>query len=194
LLKELGIQDKFVVLFAGNIGRVQGIQLIIETVTLLQEYPQICFLFIGSGALEALLRQEMERRNLRNILVLPNQPRESQNLFLNACDITMLSLSQNMLGMGVPSRLYNYMAAGKPVIGVVEIESEPGRVIDEEEIGWVVPPGDPVLLADVILQASRSDLLAEMGNRARNAALLHYSQKRIVSMYAKLADSLDLIH
>lgn len=190
LLKELGIQDKFVILFAGNIGRVQGIPSIIEAASLLQEHPEICLLFIGTGAQEALLRQEMAKRNLMNILLLPNQPRESQHLFLNACDITMLSLAPNMLGMGVPSRLYNYMAAGKPVIGVVEIESEPGRVIDEEKIGWVVPPGDPHLLAEVILQASRSSLLAEMGYRAREAALLHYSQKRIVSMYSELADSL----
>jgi glycosyltransferase involved in cell wall biosynthesis len=190
LINELGIHDRFIVLFAGNIGRVQGIPSIIEAATQLLEHPEICLLFIGSGALEPLLRQEIDKRNLRNILLLPSQPRERQNIFLNACDITLLSLSQNMLGMGVPSRLYNYMAAGKPVIGAVEMESEPGRVINEEQIGWIVPPGDPIILADVIIQASKSPLLSEMGNRARAAALQHYSQKRIVSMYAELADAL----
>lgn len=190
LLKDLGIENKFVVLFAGNIGRVQGIPSIIEAASILQNEPRICILFIGSGALEPLLRQEILRRNLGNIFLIPNQPRESQIIFLNACDITMLSLAPNMLGIGVPSRLYNYMAAGKPVIAVVDSESEPGRVIDEEKIGWIVPPGDSAKLADSILQASRSTLLSEMGYRARKAAELHYSQELIISMYTNLTNSL----
>jgi glycosyltransferase involved in cell wall biosynthesis len=83
----------------------------------------------------------------------------------------------------VPSRLYNILAAGKPVLVLAEPGSEVARVVLEESIGWIVDPADPRGLADAILEAKRSpDLLREMGLRARAAAEQKY----------RYADSLEL--
>jgi glycosyltransferase involved in cell wall biosynthesis len=190
LLRELGIADKFVVLIAGNIGRVQGIATIVEAATKLRDNPEICFLFVGSGALESFLREEIGRRGLENVRMVPNQPRRQQTRFLNACDVALLSLTENMYGIGVPSRLYNYMAAAKPVIAVVPPRSEAALVVDEEAIGWVAPAGDAVTLAEKILEASRSPEVPAMGRKARETAVRSYSTTAITERYSELFDSL----
>ena len=73
--------------------------------------------------------------------------------FLGASDIMMVSLISGMTGAGVPSRIYNGMAAGRPIIAISEPNSEIAMVVNEEQIGWVVSPDQPDRLAEVLLEA-----------------------------------------
>jgi colanic acid biosynthesis glycosyl transferase WcaI len=96
-----------------------------------------------------------------------------------------------MVGISVPSRLYNIMAAGKPIIAVAEPESELASVVQEEQIGWVVPPGRPDLLAAAILEArANPTCLVEMGLRARAAAENKYAFGQVMQAYQQLFDEL----
>jgi glycosyltransferase involved in cell wall biosynthesis len=89
-----------------------------------------------------------------------------------------------MLGLAVPSRTYNLMAAGKPIIALVSECSEVAMVVREEGIGWVVEPGD-VEKAVQALQAARGSkkLLIEMGSRARQTAETKYSPDYILRQF-----------
>jgi glycosyltransferase involved in cell wall biosynthesis len=120
----------------------------------------------------------------RNITLLTPRPRSEQNEFLNACDVAILSLVPGMLGLAVPSRTYNLMAAGKPIIALVSECSEVAMVVREEGIGWVVEPGD-VEKAVQALQAARGSkkLLIEMGSRARQTAETKYSPDYILRQF-----------
>jgi glycosyltransferase involved in cell wall biosynthesis len=191
LLRSLGLTHQFVALVAGNIGRVQGIETIIEAATLVQD-DEIHVLLVGSGAREAWVERAMKKRGLTNVTLTGSRPRHEQSIFLNACDVALLSLKQGMYGIGVPSRLYNYMAAGKPVVGVVDARSEPALTITEHAIGWVVPPGDAKRLADVLLEAKRAGprQLQAMGNRARTIAETHYAREKIVARYVELLEGM----
>ena len=71
---------------------------------------------------------------------------------MNACDVSILSLESGMLGLAVPSRTYNIMAAGKPVIALVSSRSETAKVVLEEGIGWVIEPGDVAGATAAILE------------------------------------------
>ena len=73
---------------------------------------------MGSGHKRKIL-DEMVKLGSRNLIVLPPRPRSEQGEFLNACDVSILSLVPGMLGLAVPSRTYNLMAAGKPIIALV---------------------------------------------------------------------------
>jgi glycosyltransferase involved in cell wall biosynthesis len=96
-----------------------------------------------------------------------------------------------MSGAGVPSRLYNVMAAGKPVIAAVDADSEPAMVVNEEAIGWVVPPDQPDKIVAAILEArSDGERLADMGRRARQAAEKKYSREQVIGAYENLIGSL----
>lgn len=187
LLRSLGIIDKFVLMYAGNIGHPTDIETIVDTADLLRDDPAIHFVFVGSGAKKAWLEREVDRRALSNISVLGQLPRDEQNTFLNACDVGLVSLIPGMLGTAMPSRTYNILAAGKPIIALTEPGSELAQVIEEESVGWHTFPGDAGALV-AIIKAAREDpnVLVEMGERARHAAESKYSPEIAVESYGQL--------
>jgi glycosyltransferase involved in cell wall biosynthesis len=191
LLKELGLSEKFVVLCAGNMGRAQAIEMMFSAAELMKGTKGLHFLFIGSGAKRAWMDREAKETPLENVTILNQRPRSDQNNFLNACDINLVSLVSGMTGAGVPSRLYNIMAAGKPVIAVAPEDSEACRVVLEEDIGWVVSPDRPDRLAEAIAAAASNPArLADMGVRARSAARGKYSPATVLNKYRELIGSL----
>jgi len=191
LLRKLCLQDMFVVEYAGNIGYPNDIESIIESASRLINKYDIHFLFIGSGAKKRWLEEEVARRKLSNVTIMPSRPRHDQINFLNACDIAIVSLVQGMRGISVPSRIYNILAAGKPIIAIADLNSELDLVIKEENIGWVVQPGEVDELEKVILEAKNNpDLLVQMGKRARRTAEIKYSFELVKRAYAKLVFSI----
>jgi glycosyltransferase involved in cell wall biosynthesis len=184
LLKELGISDKFVFLYAGNIGHPTDVQTIVNSAEQLLGRDEIHFLFIGAGVKKKWVEAQVRERGLTNVTVIDYRPRAEQNIFLNACDVGLIALIDGMLGTAMPSRTYNIMAAGKPVLALTEAGSELARVIDEEGIGRYVPPGRTDELTRAILQMFENrDELAEMGKRARAAAIAKYSLHDAIEKY-----------
>jgi glycosyltransferase involved in cell wall biosynthesis len=183
LLRELGIAEKFVLLYAGNIGHPTDVETVMGAARLLDDRPEFHFVFIGDGAKKKWVKDQAAL--LRNTTVLDYRPRAEQNIFLNACDIGLVALIKGMWGTAMPSRTYNIMAAGKPVLALTDDESELARVIDEERIGWHIEPGNSGNLRNTILKIydSRSHL-AEMGNRARKAAHARYSPDVAINAYS----------
>lgn len=183
LLLKLGLTDKLVVLYAGNMGHPHGIETLAAAIKILESDEDIHFLFMGSGPKQKIL-DEMVQLGSRNITLLPPRPRSAQREFLNACDISILSLVSGMLGLAVPSRTYNLMAAGKPIIALVSKASEVAMVIREEGIGWVVEPGVVEKTVQAILEAKENrKLLLEMSVRARRAAETKYSSEIILRQF-----------
>jgi len=193
LLKELGISDKFVVQCAGNMGRAQAIETLFAAAEKLLDNKDITFLFIGSGQKVNWMKKKIREKSLKNIIFLGQRPRYDQNNFLNACDVSLVTLLPGMTGAGVPSRMYNVMAASKPIISVASEESELSLVTKEEDIGWVTSPANPDDLVKTILEA-RSDLgrLEEMGRRARLLAETKYSIKSIIAKYERAIEEIIL--
>lgn len=192
LLLELGLALKFVVQFAGNIGRVQDVETIARAArSLLSTDPDVHFLFIGSGAQRLWLERFIAQERLTNVTLLPPRARSEQQVFLNACDVTVSAFVPGMCGVGVPSRMYNIMASGKPMIAAVDEQSEQALVIREEAIGWVVPVGDDLSIANAV-RAAKADagLVAAMGARARQAAEAKYSMQAAIYAYERLVDTM----
>jgi len=184
LRKELGIADKFVLMYAGNIGRPTDVETIVDAAEVLLEEPQFYFVFIGSGAKRKWLETQIRDRNLTNVTLLDVRPREDQIVFLNACDVALVTLVKGMWGAAMPSRTYNVLAAGKPIIALTEPGSELARVIDEEQVGWYVTPGETDELVAAIRQASADrDRLNEIGKSAYSAAKAKYSRETAIESY-----------
>ncbi|MBI3006529.1 MAG: glycosyltransferase family 4 protein [Ignavibacteriales bacterium] len=168
LLRELEIGDKFVIQYLGNMGRTHGIEHLFEYVNQLSGQARIHFLFIGSGAKKQWLEDAAKKAGLRNISILPYRSRAEHAMVNNACDLAIISMLPGMSGVSAPSRLYNIMAAGKPVLVVAEDSSELAKVVFEESIGWVVEPGNTQeLVAKILKAAKHPKLLRKMGMRAR---------------------------
>jgi glycosyltransferase involved in cell wall biosynthesis len=189
LLIEHGLEDRFVIQFAGNMGRVQGLDFLIEAIELLHEDDDVHFLFVGDGSEKPKLIARAEAEGLRNVTILDWVPRSRSSEVHRACDISLISLADGMTGISVPSRLYSVMASGRPILAVSAEESEVGRVVAEEDIGWVVPPGDIAALVDAVNEAKRADL-GSMGARARRAAEERYAQSVVLPHFVELVAEL----
>jgi colanic acid biosynthesis glycosyl transferase WcaI len=190
LLSELGLANKFVIQYSGNIGRTHGIEHLIQCAEQMRNEPQLHFLFIGFGGKKVWLKQTVKDRGLKNVSIIDYRIRSELPYSLNACDIAIISLAKGMAGVSVPSRMYNVMAAGKPIIAVADVASEVAQVVNEEDIGWVVEPGNVAALKAAIIDAQRDlDRLNQMGLRARRAAETKYSLEQANASYISLVHS-----
>ena len=187
LLAGLGLQNKFVLLYAGNMGPPNDIESIVGAAELLKNDTKFHFIFLGAGLKKAGLIRDVSDRGLSNVTVLDPRPRSDQLDFLNGCDVALVSLVDKMLGVSVPSRTYNILAAGKPILALTDPSSEVAAVILEENVGWIVPPGEPGQLAETIRSISGCPAdLAAMGDRARDAAERKYSLEAAIEKYREI--------
>ncbi|MGK7931002.1 MAG: glycosyltransferase family 4 protein [Microcystaceae cyanobacterium] len=191
-LKQLNLTDKFILLYSGNIGRTHDIESIVEVATHLKTYPNYHFIIAGTGYKKQWLSQTIQTAQLNNITLLDPFPREELNTLLNACDVAIISLIPNMEGVSVPSRIYNHIAAGKPLITLTDTSSEIAMLVTEHQIGWVVKPTDTKGLLKVIKLARKSpECCALMGRNAVKVAQTHFTLKQTIDAYQALLSKLE---
>jgi colanic acid biosynthesis glycosyl transferase WcaI len=184
LLKELQIENRLVFLYAGNMGYPNDIESIIECAAQLVDDERFCFVFLGAGVKRKWLEREIEEKSLKNVKLLEPRPRSDQNIFLNACDVAIVTLVKKMWGVSMPSRTYNILAAGKPILALTEKDSEITRVIEEDQVGWTVLPNEPEQLLQKIFEIYESqNNFEEMSKRARRSALEKYSLETALKKY-----------
>jgi glycosyltransferase involved in cell wall biosynthesis len=191
LLQKLNLTDKFVVHYSGNHGRTHDLLSLIEAVELLKENSDIHFLFIGEGSGKAQVVARAAELELKNVTFCTFVDRAELNTSLNAADVSVLAFKKGMAGISVPSRLYNLMAAGKPILGVVDNNSEVADVIREAKLGVAVSPESPRNLVEQILSLRNDgDLRVKMAENSRNEAVSKYSYDITKQQYRDLFDSL----
>ena len=186
ILLKLGIERKKVFLFAGNLGRVQGITTLLKASSLVKNKDFI-LLFVGSGACKNEILDFIENTSNSKVVYGGAYPISEQNDFLNACDVSIISLCKSMYGLGVPSKSYSNMAAQKPLLYIGDIKSEIAQVVNEFEIGWTVEPGCEYKLAEKIDKiCMESSTYLEIGKKSRKIVIDNFSKDIILDKYLKL--------
>lgn len=129
------LSGKIVIGFAGNMGRVQNLP---EFLALFNEVQNslLHFLIIGDGAARKQVEDIINTNELKNVSYIGSRPRAEQSDFLNCCDIGLVTLAEGMRGLGVPSKSYNLLALGKPILFIGDRGSEIDLLIKESNIGW----------------------------------------------------------
>lgn len=189
ILNEFGLHEKFVVQYSGNMGRSHDLETLIACARRLQSRDDIHFLLVGNGAKKAWLKRTASEQKLQNVTVADRRPRADLPELLTAGDVALIPFVSGMTGISVPSRLYNMLAAGTPIIALAEAHSELAQVIKEENAGWVVPCQDAEGLTCAIL-AAVADLgrRKQMGKNARLAAECSYQFSQILDLYCQLME------
>ncbi len=186
IIKNLNLQDKIVFSFVGNFGLVQGIQNLLEASSLVKN-KNFILLFIGDGSEKNKIEQFIKYNNKNNVIYAGKYPNNEENIFLNACDISLISLDESMYGLGVPSKTYYNMSAGKPLLYIGCRYSEVGRVIIDNQIGWVCESRNPKKLANLIDEICREkDSFLKIGNKSRETLIKYYSEEVILSKYLNI--------
>ena len=192
LLVSLGLQDKFVVQYLGNMGRTHPLDLLLDAAAILSAHDDIHLIFCGEGARRRNVERRLARERPSNVTLLPPCSAEDLPAHLGACDLSVIALIPGMSGISVPSRMYNVMAAGKPILAVSEEDSELCHVVREEAIGWTLPAdASPEDVALAIRNAAADrPRLEQMGQRARRAAEERYSRAHVVESFRTLFDGM----
>lgn len=131
----IDVDDKVVLTFSGNIGRVQGILEFIDLIVK-ADNKDLILVIIGDGALRELVTNKIHNERISSVFYLGVKLRAEQNLFLNACHISLVTLINGMKGLGVPSKTYNYLAVGKPILYIGDKDSEVDNYIQKYDCGW----------------------------------------------------------
>ncbi|GAG10472.1 unnamed protein product, partial [marine sediment metagenome] len=152
--KDWGLEDKFIILYSGNIGHLHEFDTIISAAEDIQNkgYKDIVFVFIGEGIKKEYIRKKTEEKGLDNILFFPYQPRDKLTYSLGSADISLVTLEEGFEGMVVPSKIYGILASGRPMVGVAGGESELAEIIREGKCGRFVKIGDYMTLSRVIIE------------------------------------------
>jgi glycosyltransferase involved in cell wall biosynthesis len=187
LRSRLGLTDKFVIGYSGNLGRAHEYDTILGAAEALQSDPRFVFLFIGAGANMAALQSEAELRGMPNLRFLPYQPRAELEDSLAAADLHLVSLIPSLEGLIVPSKFYGILAAGRAVLFIGDRDGELSRVIRAAHCGLVIAPGNSEALAEAIrtLEGDR-DQLAAMGLAARALLCSCFSTKLALASWRTL--------
>jgi len=191
IARKLGINDKFIIQYAGNFGRPNDIETIIDAAKVLKCDEKVHFIFAGDGAKKKWVEKQKSKFNLDNLTLLNSYSRKDQNGILSASDISLIALIRGMKGISMPSRFYNIMASGKAIIAIIDDNTEVASIIKNEGIGWVIPPGNGHLLINAILEAKIDPYLKEKGLKARKIAEKNYSYDKILSMYKVTFEKLN---
>ncbi|MBN2223066.1 MAG: glycosyltransferase family 4 protein, partial [Deltaproteobacteria bacterium] len=120
LSSALGLDDRFVVLYAGNIGLSQGLETVLDAAELLRDNAEIVFLIVGNGATKPALVDLARRKDLQNVMFRPFFPyRDVPELYATS-DVCLVPLKRGISEESVPSKAYSILAAGRPLIAAVD--------------------------------------------------------------------------
>jgi len=181
----------FVVQYAGNIGYMQNLEVLLLAAERLKGVPDVRFVFIGNGNAKQGMQDLARQRGLANCVFLPLQPLDRVPSVYNACDVGIIPLKPGAAQIAVPSKTWNYLAAGRPVIGCVEADSPLAEAIRESRSGSVVPPSDPERLAEVILEYRNAPDRARLeGRQGRDYAETHLSRRTAIQSFLAMFDRL----
>lgn len=178
-------QNKFVVLYAGNIGIPQYFDDLLAVAANLKEETDILFVFIGEGVRKNELKQRVMQERLDNVKLLPFLHEQySLAEILSSGDVHIVSLQESCTGLAVPSKAYAALASGRPILFQGGADGEIAQMILESEIGFFIPPGDVISLQQAIMKLYENHALRnQLGENARQIILTTYSRQAAIEKY-----------
>lgn len=184
-----------IVLYAGNFGKYQNFDNILDAAKLLLKTPghtqdnaeKITFVFVGDGARKEYLTKRVQEENISNIRLFPFVDRADLSDLLASADVSLVTLEPGMEGLGVPSKFYNILASGRPTVAIVGAQSEVANVLAEADCGLRVEQGEPEELARTLSELLDSpEQMERLGQNARKVFEEKYTLEHVGRQYFQL--------
>lgn len=187
--QEYGLSGKRVVMYAGNVGFSQALELLLEAAVELAVEEDVVFVINGGGA----ARPALERRaaDMPNVRFVDMQPKGRVPELLAAADVHVVPLKRGLAWSSVPSKLYSILAAGRPIVASVDQGTEVARTIEQAGAGLAVPPEDGPAFTKAIRQLLENpDEARSMGESGRRFVEGWASPSAVASAYERLFEEL----
>ncbi len=182
-----GLNNKFVVLYAGNVGLTQGLEILIEVANAFTDNDRIQFVVVGDGAARNSLEISLTNSKLNNFRMLPFQPVRIVNSMYAASDVCIVPLLSGFSYDTVPSKIYTAMAAGRPVLASAETDSETAMLINESSAGvCVAPESAGALIEAITLLYDHPKRVVGMGDNGRKWIEKYYSRSVVINAYDEM--------
>lgn len=191
--KQYGLEDKFVIMYSGNIGLYYDLEGLIQVIekfkgTKTADDRDVIFVFVGVGSVLDKLVKYKEDHKLDNVVFIPYQDKDKLIYSLNAADVHWCVNAKGIKGVSCPSKFYGIAGVGKPVIGVLEKGSEVEMLISEIGCGRVSEPSDYEKIEENVkwyIDHAGSNELAEMGKRGHEYLVDHLAKDVSIQKYIK---------
>ncbi|NET50466.1 MAG: glycosyltransferase family 4 protein [Merismopedia sp. SIO2A8] len=184
--REHELVHRFTVLYSGNMGRCHDIETIVDAMQYLKHEP-IQFVFIGGGAKQPMLEKQVATLGLANVRFLPYQSKEDLPFSLTACDLALVSVSEEMGELVAPSKLYSALASGRPIAAICSPNSYLNPLIATAGCGATFANGQGKKLADYIAYLNSDRTMAKrLGAAGRQYMETHFTPTKIATDYAQV--------
>jgi colanic acid biosynthesis glycosyl transferase WcaI len=181
------LSDKFIVGYFGNMGRLHEFSTILNAARFLEAEPDIKILLVGGGIQRDWIEKQIKSMALSNVIMKPFQPVDDLLSSLNAVDVHMLTLQPRLNGFAMPSKLYNIMAVGKPVIFIGNKSSAIKELITNDDFGYHIASYDAASLSDKILfLRDHKKIRYKMGQRSRHVFEESFNRPLALSKWRSL--------
>lgn len=184
--REIGIEDKFALCYAGIHGIAQGLQVIINAAEIVKDNKDIHFVFVGDGPEKQDLINMVEEKKLKNVTFLPLQSKADMPKIVASMDAAIIPLKKLQLFEGaLPSKMFETLCSQIPIIMAVKGEAE--RLINNAQAGIVVEPENSEEIAEAIIKLyNDKDLREKLGKNGRKYVKEHYDRDTITRKLEKI--------
>jgi len=150
-LYELGISSKFIVLYSGNIGLTGNVDVLIDVAYKVRDFDDILFIIIGDGPKKQEIITKTVEYKLNNVLLMDWQPIEKLPFSMSSAHIAVVSLGNKMSKLAIPSKTFNYMSVGAPLLCLADSDSELATIVRSNNCGSCFEPNDIESIMEYIL-------------------------------------------
>ncbi|GAA3402016.1 glycosyltransferase family 4 protein [Paenibacillus hodogayensis] len=140
--KKYGLENKFVAIFGGNLGKPQELDFLLELAALYRERDEIAFLIIGDGTERQRLQAKIHKMALNNVLLKERVPTSDYDALVGVCDIGLINLNRHFTIPNIPSKTLSYFEAGIPILAAVDRSTDFGGILEEAQAGLCSVTGE----------------------------------------------------
>lgn len=154
-IKANGLDGKFIVMYSGNLGNTHRMEVLIDVAKQIDD-KDIVFVLIGEGGKKEMIESRIEKEQVANVKLLPFQPYESLSYSLSAADIAVVTLDTASSQMSVPSKTFNLMILGIPLMCIASPDSELGNIVHQYNIGGIFNPEDIQKMTQFVIRLKKT--------------------------------------
>ena len=179
-------KSKLTIIFAGNIGRFQSLDKVIDAMICLKGREDIKLVIVGDGSIKAELKSKIHKINV-NIQFFDQQSANVAKKMIEKADIGLVSLSNNIYKYAYPSKIFTYLEQGKPIIALLEKESEIVKLMLKENYGFNISATDPKIISEFFIKLAEDDSWKlKMCQNAKKAYKKYFTIDKVLSQWSKV--------